>query len=61
VALHLGGGRYLHSSGRAHGRDGIGIDDLNPRNHDPVACHYRAELWGAGRVMHSHDGTPLPA
>jgi hypothetical protein len=61
VALHLGGGRYLHSSGRAHGRDGIGIDDLHPRNDDPVACHYRAELRGAGRVMHSHDGTPLPA
>jgi cell wall-associated NlpC family hydrolase len=60
VALHLGGGRYLHSSGRQHGRDGIGIDDLNPRNRDPVACHYRGELRGAGRVMHSHDGSPLP-
>ncbi|MBD2548740.1 C40 family peptidase [Microcystis elabens FACHB-917] len=60
VALHLGGGRYLHSSGRQHGRDGLGIDDLNPRNTDPVACHYRAELRGAGRVMHSHDGSPLP-
>jgi hypothetical protein len=60
VALHLGGGRYLHSSGRQHGRDGIGIDDLNPRNRDPVAFHYRAELRGAGRVMHSHDGSPLP-
>jgi hypothetical protein len=60
VGLHLGGGRYLHSSGREHGRDGIGIDDLCPSNRDPVACHYRAELRGAGRVMHSHDGTPLP-
>jgi cell wall-associated NlpC family hydrolase len=60
VGLHLGGGRYLHSSGRDHGRNGIGIDDLNPRNSDPVACHYRAELRGAGRVMHSHDGSPLP-
>jgi hypothetical protein len=57
---HLGGGRYLHSSGRDHGRNGIGIDDLNPRNSDPVASHYRAELRGAGRVMHSHDGSPLP-
>ena len=61
VGLHLGGGRYLHSSGRDHGRNGIGIDDLNPRNSDPVASHYRAELRGAGRVMHSHDGSPLPA
>jgi hypothetical protein len=51
----------LHSSGRDHGRNGIGIDDLNPRNSDPVANHYRAELRGAGRVMHSHDGSPLPS
>lgn len=61
VALHLGDGRYLHSSGPSHGRDGLGRDDLNPRNSDPVASHYRAELRGAGRVMHSHDGSPLPS
>lgn len=60
VGLHLGGGRYLHSSGREHGRNGIGLDDLHPRNPDAVACHYREELRGAGRVMHSHDGSPLP-
>ncbi|MFN7900959.1 MAG: C40 family peptidase, partial [Synechococcaceae cyanobacterium] len=60
VGLHLGGGSYLHSSGREHGRNGIGIDDLNPRNPDPVARHYRRELRGAGRVTHSHDGSPLP-
>ncbi|MEB3331789.1 MAG: C40 family peptidase [Synechococcaceae cyanobacterium] len=60
VGLHLGGGRYLHSSGREHGRNGLGIDDLNPHNDAPVARHYRAELRGAGRVMHSHDGSPLP-
>jgi len=60
VGLHLGNGRYLHSSGRDHGRNGIGRDDLNPRNSDPVAVHYRRELRGAGRVMHSHDGSPLP-
>jgi len=60
VGLHLGDGHYLHSSGREHGRNGIGIDTLHPRNQDPVACHYRGELRGAGRVMHSHDGTPLP-
>jgi hypothetical protein len=61
VGLHLGGGRYLHSSGREHGRDGLGIDDLNPHNPDPVACHYRRELRGAGRVMRCHDGSPWPA
>jgi hypothetical protein len=61
VGLHLGAGTYLHSSGIAHGRNGIGLDDLAPRNPDPVARHYRLELRGAGRVMHSHDGSPLPA
>jgi hypothetical protein len=61
VGLHLGLGRYLHSSGREHGRDGLGIDDLNPHNDHPVASHYRRELRGAGRVMHCHDGSPLPA
>jgi len=60
VGLHLGDGHYLHSSGQEHGRNGLGIDNLNPRNPDPVACHYRAELRGAGRVMHGHDGSPLP-
>lgn len=60
VGLHLGQGRYLHSSGREHGRNGLGVDDLFFSNHDSVACHYRAELRGAGRVMHSHDGSPLP-
>jgi cell wall-associated NlpC family hydrolase len=61
VGLHLGGGRYLHSSGREHGRNGLGIDDLSPRNDHPVARHYRRELRGAGRVMRCHDGSPLPA
>ncbi|MFN5162422.1 MAG: C40 family peptidase, partial [Cyanobacteriota bacterium] len=60
VGLHLGEGRYLHSSGREHGRNGLGIDNLNPQNNDPVATHYRNELRGAGRVMYSHDGSPLP-
>lgn len=60
VALHLGEGRYLHSSGREHGRDGLGVDDLHPSNPDPVAGHYRAELRGAGRVIRSHDGSPQP-
>lgn len=60
VGLHLGGGRYLHSSGQEHGRHGLGIDDLHPRNTHPVACHYRQEWRGAGRVTHSHDGSPLP-
>jgi hypothetical protein len=61
VGLHVGQGRYLHSSGREHGRDGLGIDDLSPHNDHPVASHYRRQLRGAGRVMRCHDGSPLPA
>ena len=60
VGLYLGGGRYLHSSGLEHGRNGIGIDGLDPQLQDPVSVHYRCELRGAGRVMRCHDGTPLP-
>lgn len=60
VGLHLGGGHYLHSSGKEHGRDGLGIDQLSPESDHPVSCHYRRELRGAGRVLRCHDGTPLP-
>ncbi|MEY3735701.1 MAG: hypothetical protein RLZZ624_760 [Cyanobacteriota bacterium] len=59
VGLHLEGGRYLHSSGAAHGRDGLGIDSLSPRSEDPVSVHYRAQLRGAGRLLRSHDGSTL--
>ena len=60
VGLHLGAGRYLHSSGREHGRDGLGVDGLDPQLNDPVSVHYRAELRGAGRVLRAHDGSTLP-
>ena len=59
VGLHLGNGRYRHSSGEEHGRNGIGIDSLQPQDNHPVACHYRAELRGAGRVVRCHDGQAL--
>lgn len=60
VGLYLGAGRYLHSSGREHGRDGLGVDGLDPQLNDPVSVHYRSELRGAGRVLRAHDGTTLP-
>jgi NlpC/P60 family/Bacterial dipeptidyl-peptidase Sh3 domain len=60
VGLHLGGGRYLHSSGITHGRNGIGVDSLLSRDEHPVARHYAAELRGAGRVQRCHDGSHLP-
>ena len=59
VGLYLGAGRYLHSSGRQHGRDGLGVDGLDPQLQDPVSVHYRGELRGAGRVLRCHDGTTL--
>ena len=60
VGIHLGEGRYMHSSGIEHGRNGIGIDSLNPQDLHPVASHYRGELRGAGRVIRCHDGSTLP-
>ncbi|MCP9939966.1 C40 family peptidase [Synechococcus sp. Cruz CV12-2-Slac-r] len=60
VGLHLGNGRYLHSSGISHGRNGIGIDALWASDKHPVASHYRAEIRGAGRVQRCHDGSYLP-
>jgi hypothetical protein len=60
VGLYVGDGRYLHSSGREHGRNGIGIDGLDPQLLDPVSVHYRRELRGAGRVIRCHDGSTLP-
>jgi hypothetical protein len=60
VGLYVGEGRYLHSSGREHGRNGIGIDGLDPQLEDPVSAHYRLELRGAGRILRCHDGSTLP-
>jgi len=60
VGLYLSAGRYLHSSGREHGRDGLGINQLAVHDRDPVSRHYREELRGAGRVVRCHDGITLP-
>ncbi len=60
VAVHKGDGFYWHSSGRVHGRNGIGCDGLNIVDKDPIGCHYRSQLRGAGRVVECHDGTTLP-
>ena len=59
VAIHQGNGRYWHSSGLEHGRNGIGSDSIHPRDQHPVANHYRAELRGAGRVERCHDGSTM--
>ncbi|KZR68375.1 putative endopeptidase p60 precursor [Prochlorococcus marinus str. MIT 1313] len=60
VGVYGGNGSYWHSSGKEHGRNGIGFDRLPAKDTHPVACYYRAELRGAGRVERCHDGTTLP-
>jgi cell wall-associated NlpC family hydrolase len=50
VGLHLGDGRYIHSSGKAQGRNGIGIDLLSADG-DEVSRTYFEQLRGAGRVV----------
>lgn len=53
VALYLGDGAYIHSSGQEQGRNGIGIDSLTNVSH-PVSRAYHAQLRRPGRVMHSY-------
>ena len=60
VGLHLGQGRYMHSSSSAHGHGRIAVDVLHPQDTSPVASHYRRHLRGAGRVVRCHDGATLP-
>jgi cell wall-associated NlpC family hydrolase len=50
VAIYLGDDRYIHSSGKDQGRNGIGVDALSASD-DPVSQRYRAQLRGAGRVI----------
>jgi cell wall-associated NlpC family hydrolase len=61
VALALGADQYIHSSGQAHGRNGIGLDSLTNLE-DPVSAHYQAQLRGAGRVTQAYrsEGIPWP-
>lgn len=60
VGLHLGQGRYMHSSSSSHGHGRIAIDSIHPQDSSPVASHYRHRLRAAGRVVRSHDGATLP-
>lgn len=50
VALALDSDRYLHSSGKDIGRNGIGIDTLGASD-DPVSQAYGRQLRGIGRVV----------
>ena len=54
VGLHLGEEEYIHSSGKDHGRDGIGIDRLAlPRG--KISERLFQKLRGAGRVIESYQ------
>ncbi|MBW4468584.1 MAG: C40 family peptidase [Pegethrix bostrychoides GSE-TBD4-15B] len=59
VGLYLGDGCYIHSSGKAQGRNGIGIDRLLDLENsdsaaDLVSQTYMRQIRGAGRVMASY-------
>lgn len=54
VALYLGDGRYIHSSGKDNGRNGIGIDSITDLS-DPISANYHALLRCFGRVTKSYQ------
>ncbi len=56
VALCIGDGRYIHSSGKDTGRNGIGIDSITDLS-DPVSASYHALLRCFGRVVKSYQPT----
>jgi len=54
VGLYLGDGRYIHSSGKDQGRNGIGIDILAETG-DKISQTYYRQLRGVGRVVASYQ------
>ncbi|MCT7949898.1 C40 family peptidase [Ancylothrix sp. C2] len=50
VALYLGDKKYIHSSGKEAGRNGIGIDILSEKG-DEISRAYYKQLRGFGRVI----------
>ena len=58
VGLYLGDGRYIHSSGPEHGRNGIGIDRLWWTENE-VSQHYTEQLRGVGRVVTNYPFDPF--
>lgn len=56
VALYVENGRYIHSSGKDSGRNGIGIDSITDLT-DPVSQAYYQQLRSIGRITHSYQAT----
>ncbi len=54
VALYLGNGEYIHSSGPKQGRNGIAIDPLFGEK-DEINKHYTQRLRRAGRITRSYQ------
>ncbi len=54
VGLYLGDGRYIHSSGKEQGRNGIGIDCLSQQG-DSISQSYYEQLRSCGRVVASYQ------
>jgi cell wall-associated NlpC family hydrolase len=59
VAIYLGDSAYIHSSGIAQGRNGIGIDKLSKQG-DQVSRNYYIQVRGAGRVVRSYQPGDKP-
>ncbi len=53
VGLYLGDARYIHSSGKDQGHNGIAIDLLSGEG-SPVSQRYYAQLRGAGRIVSAY-------
>lgn len=54
VGLYLGDNRYIHSSGKEQGRNGIGLDILS-EDGDKVSQAYYRQLRGYGKVVGSYQ------
>lgn len=49
VALYLGDNKYIHSSGKEMGNDGIAINQLRD-DLDQISRNYYQKLWSYGRI-----------
>ncbi|HHP7246020.1 MAG TPA: NlpC/P60 family protein [Elainellaceae cyanobacterium] len=54
VGIHLGGQRYIHSSGKDRGRNGIAIDILSEYA-DPVSAAYYQQFRRGGRILKNYQ------
>ncbi|MEO0394532.1 MAG: C40 family peptidase [Cyanobacteria bacterium P01_A01_bin.137] len=59
VALHLENGRYIHSSGKDQGRNGIGIDSIVDLS-DPVSQSYHGQYRCCGRIVKGYETQKTP-